>query len=152
MRRANGRGRAPAALVLWIAFAAVEALLVGKIDPQETPVGIAIAGLAALCTTGALVAAGDRYAVPLGAFARLPSVAAAVVRDTFVVTGVLLRALGGRPPDDRLERVHFDAGGDDARSAARRALVVAGTSASPNSVVADVDLERGAMIVHRLAR
>jgi hypothetical protein len=138
-------------MVLWLAFAAIEALLVGKIDPQETPVGIAIAALAALCTTGALAASGDRFAIPLGAFAQLPKIAATVVHDTVVVTGVLLGALRGIPPDDRLERVPFPSGGDDARAQAIRALTVAGTSAGPNSVVAGVDAERGAMIVHRLA-
>jgi multisubunit Na+/H+ antiporter MnhE subunit len=146
------RGHAPAAVVLWIAFAAIEALLVGKIDPQETPVGIAIAALAALATVGSLAAAGVRYAVPVAEIVHLPALVWNVVRDTIVVTGALLRALAGKPPEDRLQRIPFDPGGDDAVSAARRALVVAGTSASPNSVVIDADAEHGVLIVHRLAR
>ncbi|HEX3465941.1 MAG TPA: hypothetical protein VHS78_17975 [Candidatus Elarobacter sp.] len=146
------RDRAVAAGVLWVAFAAIEALLVGKIDPQETPVGIAIAALAAIVTVASLAAADAWYAVPLGAFAQLPVIAWSVVRDTVIVTGALLRALSGRPPEDRLQRIAFDPGGDDAVSAARRALAVAGTSAAPNSIVVDADAEHGVLIVHRLAR
>ncbi|MEA2721049.1 MAG: Na+/H+ ion antiporter subunit [Candidatus Eremiobacteraeota bacterium] len=146
------RGRAPAVLVLWIGCAAIEALLIGKIDPQETPVGIAIAAIAALGAVSALAAAGDRYAPALSALAGLPKLAVSVVRDTFVVSGAVVRALGGRTPDDGLEEIPLDAGGDDARSAAARALAVASASAAPNSIVVDVDRERGVMLVHRLAR
>jgi len=152
MRRATWADRALAVAVLWIAFSAIEALLAGKIDPQETPVGIAIAALAAFVTVGSLASAGARYTVPPAQIAHLPALAWNVVRDTVVVTGALLRALGGKPPDDRLQRSPFDPGGDDPVSAARRALIVAGTSAAPNSVVVDADAEHGVLIVHRLAR
>ena len=144
------RERAGGALVLWFAFAAVEALLVGKIDPQETPVGIAVAALAALATTSALAAAGVRYDVPLASVAQLPRIAVDVLRDTFVITGALIRVLRGAAPDDRLEELPFDPG-DGPAAAARGALTIAGTSAAPNSVVVDVDPERRTMLVHRLA-
>jgi multisubunit Na+/H+ antiporter MnhE subunit len=146
------RGRAAAAIAALTVLTAVEMLLVGKIDPQETPVGIAIAALAAFATIGALAAADVRYAVPVAAFAQFPRIAGEVVRDTFVVTGALLRALRGQAPDDALEELPFDPGGDDAAAAARGALTIAGTSAAPNSIVVDVDPERRTMLVHRLAR
>lgn len=146
------RGRAPAVLGVWIACAALEALLIGKIDPQETPVGLVLAAVAAVGTVGALAAAGDRFAPPLSALAALPKVVLTVVRDAFAVTGALLRALGGNAPDDGFEEIAFDPGGDDARSAAARALTVAAASAGPNSVVVDVDCERRVLVIHRLAR
>jgi multisubunit Na+/H+ antiporter MnhE subunit len=146
------RGRAPAVLALFAGCAAIEMMLVGKLDPQETPVGLVLAAVAALGTVGALVAAGDRYAVPIAALASLPKLALTVLRDAFAVTGVLLRALGGKPPDDGFEEIPFDPGGDDARSAAARALTVAATSAGPNSIVVDVDRERAVLVIHRLAR
>ena len=144
------RGRAPAVLVLWIGCAAIEALLIGKIDPQETPVGVAIAALAAVGAVSALAVCGDRYAVRLSALLALPKLAMSVVRDTFVVSGALVRVLLGRAPEDRFEEIPFDPGGDDARSAASRALTVASTSAAPTSIVVDVDCERGVLLVHRL--
>jgi len=144
--------RALAVMLLWISFSAIEAVLVGKIDPQETPVGLAIAAIAAFVTVGSLAAAGVRYAVPISAAAQFPALVWSVLRDTVLITGVLLRALGGKPPEDRLQRIPFDPGGDGAVSAARRALAVAGTSAAPNSVVVDADAEHGVLIVHLLAR
>jgi multisubunit Na+/H+ antiporter MnhE subunit len=144
------RGRAPALLGLWLACAAIEALLIGKIDPQETPVGVVIAAVAAVVAVSALAVCGDRYAPRFSAVAALPKLAVSVVRDTFVVSGALVRVLRGRAPADRLEEIPFDPGGDDARSAAARALTVASTSAAPNSIVVDVDRERGVLLVHRL--
>jgi multisubunit Na+/H+ antiporter MnhE subunit len=144
------RGRAPAILALWLACAAIEAMLIGKIDPQETPVGLVIAAVAASGAVSALAVCGDRYALRFSAVAALPKLAVSVVRDTFVVSGALVRVLRGRAPEDRLEEIPFDPGGDDARSAASRALAVAGTSAAPNSIVVDVDRERGVLLVHRL--
>ena len=146
------RGRAPAFIALWLGCAAIEALLVGKIDPQETPVGTVIGLVAAVATVSALAVAGDRYALSLKALGGLPQVAASVVRDTFLVAGAVVRALRGDPPQDAIEEVPFEPGGDDARSAAGRALAVASTSAAPNSIVVDVDVQRGVLLVHRLAR
>ncbi|HEY0383546.1 MAG TPA: hypothetical protein VGC72_15255 [Candidatus Elarobacter sp.] len=146
------KGRAPAVLGLWIGCTAIEMMLIGKIDPQETPVGIALAGVAAVGTVAALVAAGERYAPPLSALAALPKLALTVVRDAFAVTGVLVRALRGSAPDDGLDEIAFDPGGDDARSAAARALAVASASAGPNSIVVNVDCERRVLVIHRLAR
>jgi multisubunit Na+/H+ antiporter MnhE subunit len=146
------RGRAPAVIALWVVFAAVEMLLIGKIDPQETPVGLVIALIAPAGAMSALAVSGDRYAVPPSALGAFPALVASVVRDTFVVAGAAVRALFGTPPDDEIEEIAFDARGDDARSAAARALAVAGTSAAPNSIVVGVDRERGVLLVHRLAR
>jgi multisubunit Na+/H+ antiporter MnhE subunit len=146
------KGRAPAVLALWAGCAAIEAMLVGKIDSQETPVGLVLAALAAVGTVAALAAAGDRYAVPVSALAALPKLAWTVVRDAFAVTGVLVRALSGTVPDDGLEEIPFDPGGDGARSAAARALAVASASAGPNSIVVDVDCDRRVLVIHRLAR
>jgi hypothetical protein len=137
---------------VWIGCTAIEALLIGKIDAQETPAGIVLAGIASVATVAALVAAGERYAPPLSALFTLPKLALTVVRDAFAVTGVLVRTLGGSAPDDRLQEIPFDPGGDDARSAAARALAVASASAAPNSIVVDVDCERRVLVIHRLAR
>jgi multisubunit Na+/H+ antiporter MnhE subunit len=143
-----GRERAVAVTAAWITLAAIEVLLVGKIDPQETPVGIAVAALAACATAGVLAVADKHYTVPLAAIAQLPRVAAEVVRDTFVVTGALVRVLRGAAPNDALEEVPFASAAD----AALGALTIAGASAAPNSIVVDVDPARRTMLVHRLTR
>jgi multisubunit Na+/H+ antiporter MnhE subunit len=142
------RERAVAVTAAWITLGAIEIVLVGKIDPQETPVGLAIAALGACATVGVLAAADLHYTVPLAALAQLPRIAAEVVRDTFVITGALLRVLRGAAPDDALEALPFLAADD----AALGALTVAGASAAPNSIVVDVDPDRRTMLVHRLTR
>lgn len=144
------RGWAPAIVALWLGCAAIEAILIGKIDSQETPVGVAIAAVAAAAAVSALAVCGDRYAVRLSVLLALPKLGVSVVRDTMVVSVALIRALFGGAPDDRLETIRFDPGGDDAQSAASRALTVASASAAPNSIVVDVNVDRGVLLVHRL--
>jgi hypothetical protein len=146
------RGRAGALIVVWVACAAIETVLVGKIDAQETPVGLALAAIAAVAAVGALVAGGDRYAFGFSALAAFPRLVATVAREAVAVFGALLRVLAGNAPEDRLEEIAFDPGGDDARGAAVRALAIASASAGPNSIVVDVDRGRGVLLVHRLAR
>ncbi len=104
-------------------MALFEVALIGKLDPQETPVGVAIALLGTLAAAAALRAGGVRYAPLLWWLRYLALVVRNVLRDTFVVYGVFLRHLGGRPVGDAYRDVPFRYGPDDARSAARRALV-----------------------------
>lgn len=140
-----------AAAVWWVALCLIEALLVGKIDPQETPVGIAIAALATACALGALAASGERYALPLTAVFALPRVLWTIANDSLVLTVVLVRALVPRETqDDHFERQTLDATADSGEAATRRALAVAGICAGPTSIVVDVERVRGALVVHRL--
>jgi hypothetical protein len=46
----------------------------------------------------------------------------------------------------------FEATGEDPRSAARRALAVAGGSLAPNAIVVEIDPERGVLVRHELVR
>ena len=144
------RGIAGAAL-LWIGLALFEIALVGKLDPQETPVGFAIALLAVAAAVAALRAANLRYGARWrwAGFAAL--VARNVVRDSFIVFGVLVRRLGGAAIPDGFQDIPFDPGGDEPAAAARRALATAGISTSPNEIVLAIDAERRSMRVHVLA-
>jgi multisubunit Na+/H+ antiporter MnhE subunit len=138
-------------LGLWALFGAIEVLLVGKLDPQETPVGLAVGALAAFATVRALRAGGVPYRPRLRWLALVPRIALGVARDTLRVFGLLLRRLaGGPPPADRIVEIPFAGGGDDPESNARRALAIAAVSCAPNSVVLDVSRERGTMRVHYL--
>ncbi|TMA33768.1 MAG: hypothetical protein E6J88_00480 [Deltaproteobacteria bacterium] len=58
----------------------------------------------------------------------------------------------GRSAESLFFSVPFDAGGDDDESAFRRALAVAYTSATPNSVVIGIDRKRGLLIYHQLRK
>lgn len=135
----------------WALFTAIEVLLVGKVDPQETPAGAAIGALAAAGTLAASRAGAVRYRVRARWMRLLVPIAIGVVRDTIRVFALLLRHLAGGPlPHDRIVDVPFDAGGDDPESNAHRALAIAAVSCAPNSIVLDVRRARGTLRVHYL--
>ena len=55
-----------------------------------------------------------------------------------------------KPEPSVLRSVVYDAGGEDAESAARRALTVTYTTMPPNFVILDVEREKRALIVHQV--
>ena len=61
----------------------------------------------------------------------------------------LARALPSRPAG-RIVEEPFEATGEDPRSAARRALAVAGGSLAPNNIVVEIDTDRGVLVRHEL--
>jgi multisubunit Na+/H+ antiporter MnhE subunit len=61
----------------------------------------------------------------------------------------LARALVARPRG-RIVEEPFAATGEDPRSAARRALAVAGGTLAPNAIVVEIDAERGVLVRHVL--
>ncbi len=138
-------------LRLWALFTAVEVLLVGKLDPQETPVGAVVGALAAFGTVCVLRAGGERYRLRWRWLGIVPRLVVGVGRDTLRIFGLLLRRLAGGPlPDDRIVEIPFDCGADDPESNARRALAVAAVSCAPNSIVLDLQRARGTLRVHYL--
>ena len=61
----------------------------------------------------------------------------------------LALALRSRPAG-RIVEEPFEATGEDPRSAARRALAVAGGSLAPNAIVVEIDPDRGVLVRHEL--
>ncbi len=138
-------------IVLWAVFTAVEVLLVGKFDVEETPVGAVVGALAAFGTLAALGASGERYRFRVAWLGLVPKLAVNVVRDTLVVFGVLLRRLAGGPlPQDRIVDVPFEPGGEDPESNARRALAIEAVSFAPNSIALAIEGAHKTMRVHYL--
>jgi hypothetical protein len=134
-----------AGLGLWM-------LLVFKTELAEVVAGAVGAALAA---TGAELVRSRGYA-PFGpklgwwrGLARLPG---EVIADTWLMARLLARHfLKGEPIEGRFRIVHFeDAGGDDPRSAARRALAKWFSSVSPNTYVLGFDERRDIAVVHQL--
>lgn len=151
MESRSWRAHTGALLTLMALFTGIEIVFVGKIDAQETPVGFGVALVAAIVTAAALRLAGARYHIDPRWLHLMGKIARDVLRDTAIVSGVLLRRLlRGTLPDDAYDDVPLDAGGYDPESAARRALVVAAASAAPNTVALDIDRASGTMRVHRL--
>jgi multisubunit Na+/H+ antiporter MnhE subunit len=141
----------PGAWVAWWAAFFVLWLLLVTISWQEVGVGLVAAAIAA---TGAeAVRANDRLRFKPDPrwFARAIVLPPQILQDTWLLARVLARRIfRGEGPDSAFRAVPFEAGGDDARSSARRALVKAGLSAAPNTVVIGVDRQENIMLVHEL--
>jgi multisubunit Na+/H+ antiporter MnhE subunit len=128
----------------WALLAAFYLLLAGQVSPAEA--GAAVLAAAAAAALARSIRRGARRQlqllhVPLRVLGRA---AWALVRDTGRVAIVLLARPGGRAITEE-----FDAGGQDPRSAGRRALVTLTGSLAPNSFV--LALEPRRILMHCLS-
>ncbi len=129
--------------VFWLLF-------VNSTEWQELAVGAAAAALAA---TGAEAARGlklSRFRPGLGVLAQARRVPAMVLMDCWVLLRATTgRLLGRRAIEGELRTARFEAGGDDAASATRRALAVLLATSSPNSLVIQIDRRERLMLFHQ---
>lgn len=135
----------------WLALFVLYLLLAGKAEGEEALAGLVLAVPAAVAMI-AVREAGRLHYRPrwrwLGKLGRLPG---KVVKDCAIVAAALWRALVRREKVEGVFRtIPFDPGGEDAESAARRALVVAGVCVAPNTFVVALEEERGLILVHQL--
>ncbi len=104
------RGRLLRAALLWIVLSVLEVVLVGKIDPQETPVG-GVGIVAAGSSDARRAASRTRVGVRPGCGSRCSSSATSfATRSWFRRTAAPAERRGGRRS---YADVPFDAGGDD---------------------------------------
>jgi multisubunit Na+/H+ antiporter MnhE subunit len=145
MRRALlWSGQVVVLAVGWFFFA-------GKLEWQEFSLGSVCAVLAAL----ALNRAGAHNFAPLRPRARwfghLLTLPYQVLRDSLAVISALLRRLAGRGAiAGQFSTGHFNAGGEDAVSTAKRAFAVGITSFPPNSIVIEISREEDTILYHEL--
>lgn len=142
----------PMRWVLWW-FAILSAYVIEFVAQTagEVVAGIIIAFLCTLIVAAALANAKPSVRVHWGWLRHLAAVPGAMVRDAFVVSARIIWALrSGERLTGMLTRIPYDSGdrGNDLDQG-REALVVYGTCAAPNTIVAEVD-ERGSLLVHQL--
>jgi multisubunit Na+/H+ antiporter MnhE subunit len=130
-------------VVLWLAF-------VDTLAWEEVAAGLVAAAIAA--TAAELVRSQDLVRLHHAPrwLRGLPQLPWQVVRDTWLLTAALWRHATGRPVHGSFRVVPFPSEADDARSAARRALVTAVTSVAPNTVVVGIEGAEGELLVHQL--
>lgn len=143
--------RARSWLVWWAVLMAFWVIIDYSILRAELLAGAAAAALSAFVAELACYQAGVRFHMRakwlLPAF-RLPG---EVVRDTLIVFGALARRLlRGEAPDSGFREVPVRFGDDSHAGVTRRVLLLGGRSLAPNTFVAGIDRDRGAMIVHQL--
>jgi multisubunit Na+/H+ antiporter MnhE subunit len=130
-------------VVLWLAF-------VDTFAVAEVALGLVAAAVAAtaaeLVRTQGLV----RFRLDPRWLRDLTHLPWQVVRDTWLLAAALWGHVNGRPVRGVFRVVPFPGEADDARSAARRALVTGLVSVTPNTMVVGVEGSEGVMLVHQL--
>ena len=130
-------------VVLWLAF-------VDTFAVAEVVLGLLAAAVAA--TAADLVRSQDlvRFRMDPRWLRGLGALPWQVARDTWLLAVALWGQLRGRPVRGRFRVVPFPRERDDARSAARRALVAGVVSVAPNTYVVGIEGDEGVMLVHQL--
>jgi multisubunit Na+/H+ antiporter MnhE subunit len=130
-------------VVLWLAF-------VDTLAWEEVAAGLVAAAIAA--TAAELVRSQDlfRFRMDPRWLRDLHLLPWQVLRDCWLLTVALWRHCTGHPVRGVFRVVPFPSEADDARSAARRALVTVVGSVAPNTVVVGVEGAEGEMLVHQL--
>jgi multisubunit Na+/H+ antiporter MnhE subunit len=139
-------GTALRVLISWVVLSLLWLLYVGLHTKTEAIAGAIAAALCvglglALARLGLL-----RYRVDWHWLARAGAIPWHLLRDYALITLALVR---GRP-EGAWVTVEFPVGGDDRRSAGRRALVGVLGTISPNAYHVDFDGERGLLLMHQL--
>ncbi len=73
-----------------------------------------------------------------------------VLKGTWLVFSELVRPLGGKRLRGKSHAVPFQYGGQDDASAARRAILAAYVTVSPDSIVVGLDPEKHLVLLHQL--
>lgn len=138
---------------VWFVFFGTYMLFAAKLSWQEAIAGSVIALFGAIAAIATIQAAELRYRPRLAWIWRLSGLPISVVRDCYVVGQALWwRVTNRRSVTGALLALPFNPGGDDAESAARRAIVTAGVSISPNTFVVAIDRVHGVLLVHQLVK
>lgn len=138
------------ALVLWLGLSCLWFLFVFQTTWPEAAVGAAGSALTFLALRFSLRAVPLHFRPKgtwLGQALRLPQM---IAFDSWLLIKDLARRMRGGHSRAGYELVRFAVCGGDSYSAARRALVLLFVSTSPNSIVLDVDRERGTLLLHYL--
>jgi hypothetical protein len=130
-------------VALWLAF-------VNTLAPEEVAVGLVAAAVAATAAEVVRTQELVRFRMDPRWLRGLAGLPWQTVRDTWLLAVALWGHLNGRPVRGVVRVVPFPSEADDARSAARRALVTAVASVAPNTIVVGVEGAEGEMIVHQL--
>lgn len=138
-------------LALWTLSFVLMQLYVGKIAVDEAifaavgSIVTATASMVVLKSRIAPVRAGWRSVLQIW---RLPG---EIATDTWGAVSVLARHVFlGKPAESLVYAIPFEMGGDDDKSAFRRALAVACATASPMFVVVGLDREHSLLVYHLL--
>ncbi|HEX4212709.1 MAG TPA: Na+/H+ antiporter subunit E [Candidatus Dormibacteraeota bacterium] len=117
----------------------------------EIAAGLGAAAIVATATTVTLATLPDRFGIDAGLLLPAWRLPWRLLTDTYrVFIFLLARSIRGQPIEGRVLAVPFDAGGDDPRSALRRALQDYYVTFTSNTLSFGIDREEGCLLVHEL--
>ena len=137
-------------LAWWAVLMAAWLLFVDTFAVAEVLAGVVASALAASFAEAVRERGYVRFSPRARWLAHAPRVAWQILVDCWILEVALVRRLQGRRPRGVLYRVPIRYGGDDSRSAARRALLNFAVSITPNSYVLDLEPGTGVALVHQL--
>jgi multisubunit Na+/H+ antiporter MnhE subunit len=146
----SSRPRQPGAVRAWVVWwALLAALWLALVDNTPLPELVTGAVAAAIAATGAVLVRGQRRVVARPDARWLRRAWRPLVH---LVTDLrpLVGALPRRGAGSTLAEVPYAAVSEEPRETAHRVLTQALGSLGPNTIVVDVDPERGTMLVHQL--
>jgi multisubunit Na+/H+ antiporter MnhE subunit len=130
--------------VLWL-------LLTSTLDPQELVAGAAASSIAAFAASIVQAKEDFGFRPQLRWLLRARILPRQVIADCWLLTAaVWRRVVLSKESRGSFKTFPFEHVGDDPESAARRALVTAGVSLTPNSYVVAFDRDKQELIVHQL--
>jgi hypothetical protein len=137
--------------IWWFAIFGAYVITVLTQNPSEIIAGGIIAGLSTIIVAFALHAAKPGVRASWRWTVHLAAVPLRMLKDAFLVTGWILASLRGAVHlDGYFMRLPYDPGDrEDEWTFGREGIAVFGISASPNSLVAEVDM-RGTLLIHKL--
>jgi multisubunit Na+/H+ antiporter MnhE subunit len=130
-------------VVLWLAF-------VDTLAAAEVVLGLVAAAVAATAAEVVRDQELVRFRLEPRWLRGLGGLPWQVLRDSWLLAEALWGQLRGRPVRGVFRVVPFPVEQDDARSAARRALVTGVVSLAPNTYVVGIEGEEGVVLVHQL--
>jgi multisubunit Na+/H+ antiporter MnhE subunit len=151
--RGGGKSRVSisVAAAWWVGFFVAWVLLTGTLDTVELIAGFIAATVAAAVAEVVRIQDFQLFRPRARWLMRARRLPRNILADCGVVFGALYRHVVKREHISGAFRAfEFEPGGDDGRSAARRALVNVAISLSPNTYVVEIDRTRRLILVHQL--
>jgi multisubunit Na+/H+ antiporter MnhE subunit len=140
-----GAGECACLFLLWLLFTT-------KASLEECLAGAAAAFVGTVGWEAAQRAQPLCFRPPFRALAQIVYTPWLILQDTWILALELVRKARGKPSRSLFELTRFAADGTDCRSAAKRALVIAYTTLSPNLLILGVDRKTRLMLFHQVRK
>jgi multisubunit Na+/H+ antiporter MnhE subunit len=135
----------------WIVSFALWLMFTSTLDPQEVVAGVVASAISAFAASIMQAKEAFGFRLRLRWLLRARILPRQVLEDCWLLTVALWRrAVSSRGPRGSFKTFPFDHVGGDPESAARRALVTAAISLTPNTYVIAFDRDKRELIVHQL--